>query len=211
MSWRDNVSFYLAFLLCIVASNAIRSIVDRVSGWCLLMASQKRFKMIAQSYRLSYNTIMKRQLPMPAIIDHDHYYSFVMPNEDCLEWHGAISRGYGKYKGLQAHRVAWFLETGDDPVGFYVLHRCDNRTCVNIDHLYLGTQSDNMRDMWKRGGRKHNNAIAKYTWEQICEIRTMHKTGKYSLEKIGRCFGMNRSMVYKIVNYHTWKVNPNDH
>lgn len=76
--------------------------------------------------------------------------------KDCIEW--AKSRnndGYGqeRYNGktMRAHRAAWIKTNGFIPDGLYVLHKCDNRACVNIDHLYLGTQKDNMRDARIRG------------------------------------------------------------
>ena len=150
---------------------------------------------------------MKPQMKITIEIDKETIKAHSVENETsgCWEWFGTITRGYGKYKGYQAHRLAWLAFKDIPPLGFYVLHTCDNRKCVNPEHLYLGTQSDNMRDMWQRGGRTHNTAIAKYNWDIVNKIRSLYKTGDYSFAELGRRFGMNRSMVYKIVNEQIWK------
>ena len=68
-------------------------------------------------------------------------------NELCGKMHG-----HTIYKGwrTQAHRVAWFLKNGVIPDGMCVLHKCDNGRCVNPDHLFLGTQQDNIADMRRK-------------------------------------------------------------
>lgn len=70
--------------------------------------------------------------------------------DKCWEWTGGTSRGYGKLKfgciTLTAHKVSWFLLHGLVPKGKLVLHKCDNRSCMNPKHLYIGTHSDNMHD-----------------------------------------------------------------
>ena len=80
---------------------------------------------------------------------------------ECQPWTGTIGgNGYGKIKRkgkqLAAHRVAWEKVHGPIPDGLFVLHRCDNPPCVNVDHLFLGTQLDNMRDRLQKGRWKGN-------------------------------------------------------
>lgn len=80
--------------------------------------------------------------------------------QQCLEWQGTRNdRGYGQRRlngQLQyVHRIIWEQVYGPITEGLQVLHRCDNPPCYNIDHLFLGTQADNMADMRAKGrGRK---------------------------------------------------------
>lgn len=81
------------------------------------------------------------------------------PNSGCWLWTAAVSRlGYGTFRGesvydpeRKAHRHSWKLFRGRIPDGLHVLHKCDVRCCVNPDHLWLGTQGDNVRDCFRKG------------------------------------------------------------
>ena len=79
---------------------------------------------------------------------------------DCWHWTGAkLPKGYGKFsvgpratrKIINAHRIAWELTNGPIPEGIWVLHDCDNPSCCNPMHLYLGTNTDNVRDKVSKG------------------------------------------------------------
>ena len=85
---------------------------------------------------------------------------------NCIEWTGYLSpKGYGFMNintiPTPVHRIAWELENGVIPEGLFVLHKCDNSKCVNVKHLFLGTQSDNMIDCY---GKKRNS-----TWHSLSE------------------------------------------
>lgn len=86
----------------------------------------------------------------------------------CTLWKNAVSSsGYGSWffrgKVQQAHRVAWIKTNGEIPHGMHVLHRCDNKLCINVSHLFLGTHADNMRDMKNKG-----RAVSPNTFKTHC-------------------------------------------
>lgn len=73
----------------------------------------------------------------------------------CWEWTGSRINGYGHLciskENVYSHRVSYMLHSGKDPDGMLVLHHCDNPSCVNPDHLFLGTYRDNTQDMIRKG------------------------------------------------------------
>ena len=132
------------------------------------------------------------------------------PNE-CWPWIGAkVGGGYGSFKLRQkmvyAHRLAWILANGRIPNGLCVLHHCDNRSCCNPVHLWLGTYSDNARDMMRkgRGGRGAQNGNSKLTRADVRAIRSLYAAGKYTQREIGDQFGVANNTVSLIVNYKRW-------
>jgi hypothetical protein len=119
----------------------------------------------------------------------------------CWLWQDAPGvGGYGRLNvaGVNrvAHRLSWELHRGSILSGLQVLHHCDVRMCVNPEHLFLGTQPDNVRDMIAKGRQP-----AKLTAEQVLEIRTATGTQK----EIASRFAIGRSQVSRIKAQKVWK------
>lgn len=138
---------------------------------------------------------------------------------DCLLYTGAASgKGYGRfcYRGLSrhAHRVMWTLIHGEIPQGLSVLHSCDTPLCCNCDHLFLGTQADNIADCVAKGriAKGPNNKaprgskqhLAKLTEAEVCRIRILYRDG-LTQQVLAERFGIYQTTVSNIVNRLTWK------
>jgi hypothetical protein len=145
------------------------------------------------------------------------FWDKVKKSDGCWEWTGAKgSHGYGNsyYNGKAqlAHRVSWQLAHGDIPSsseyhGTCVCHTCDNRACVNPDHLFLGTHKDNMADRDAKGKSpigELNGGGGKLTEQDIPRIRDMLRCGAKQKD-IADWFGVSPSMVYRIKRGQAWR------
>ena len=118
--------------------------------------------------------------------------------------------GYGLIgvagKVLSAHRVAYEIWVGAIPAGMFVCHHCDNPSCINPEHLFIGNHKDNAEDKVSKGRQYHPigeiHGRAKVTEDQVMKIREI--TGKFQRE-IAEMFGIDRSQVSDIRNNRTWK------
>lgn len=85
-------------------------------------------------------------------------HSELDPETGCIEWLGFTQNGYGRVHGwvgenrinTGAHRAAWIIKNGAIPEGMFVCHKCDNRRCINLEHLWLGTAAENTHDMLRK-------------------------------------------------------------
>lgn len=129
----------------------------------------------------------------------------------CWNWVGATTGKrtghYGKIREgkqvLLAHRISYEIHKGD-PAGKCVLHKCDNRRCVNPEHLFLGTRRDNTvdRESKARGPQGSRNWCAKLTEEDIPVIRELAKS--LSEKEIALRFGVSQGAIYQAIRKQTW-------
>jgi len=132
--------------------------------------------------------------------------------DDCWEWKGGTSAaGYGILNigkaDYIATRISYNMHYKKDPLELCVLHKCDNPACVNPHHLFLGTKSDNMKDMRIKGRSNKGEAVNtnKLTAEQVKEIRLYYELGKMNKSELARKYGVYHSNIISIVNNKTWK------
>lgn len=129
--------------------------------------------------------------------------------DGCWYWTSDIGyNGYGRFyfeeKAIGAHRFSYQIHKGEVINGLLVCHTCDNRLCVNPDHLFLGTHQDNSDDMMnkQRSAPKHghHNGNAKLKLETVLLIRQTDG----NLSEIADKFNITISQAYKIKNRITW-------
>ena len=137
----------------------------------------------------------------------------------CKNWGGYIlPNGYGQFwdkerkQNVLVHRFFFEKLVGPIPDGMQVCHHCDNKRCINVDHLFLGTQSDNMRDCVKKGRWKNNwphhlgekHPSAKLTQKQVEDIRTRYSAGGTTLKELAKEFGVCFQTISWITTRGTW-------
>lgn len=133
--------------------------------------------------------------------------------DDCWEWRGAASGGYGKInvdgKEMLAHRYSYQLHYGLIPDGLWVLHRCDNPPCVNPNHLFLGTNDDNIADMRAKqrhscGERTGGSRLTNAQVREILALFAVYSSGEFSKEFIARMYGVTDMTIGNIIRRTTW-------
>lgn len=140
---------------------------------------------------------------------------FVRDNvSQCWKWIAStFTNGYGQFnvegRNQKAHRISYRLYRGRIPKGLSVLHKCDNKVCVNPYHLFLGSGLDNMRDMIAKGrdvkvaGEEHPGATI--TEEDVKQIRLLYETGQKKQADLCRMFNLSRPQICGIVHYRYWR------
>lgn len=133
----------------------------------------------------------------------------------CWEWIGWKDKdGYGvasyRFDGTherRARRIAWIVNFGSIPKRMLVCHRCDNPSCVNPQHLFLGSNQDNVTDMMVKGRNKpvrgEQAKMAKLSEKDVLKIRALHEAG-FVQRRIAEQFGVGFQAINKIVLRQRW-------
>lgn len=139
-----------------------------------------------------------------------------LPNKnDCWIWSGSVDgSNYGILSVVgehwRVHRFSYYLYNGRLKRNIQVLHKCDVSNCVNPEHLFTGTQADNIKDMVSknrhRGGPVGElNHASKLTNKQAQEILSKYKPYVYSSTRLGREYGVSHEVILSLVKGRTWK------
>lgn len=148
---------------------------------------------------------LKANTPIDRFLANTH-----LRGTGCWAWEGSLtSHGYGQIsingKMWKAHRLAYVLRYGEIPEGQCVLHACDNRKCVNPEHLHLGTRGDNNREAKERGrnARGIRHGSAKLTESQVARARNGPSAwGHY--RTLAEEFGVTTHTVWRVATGRTW-------
>lgn len=132
--------------------------------------------------------------------------NYITMENGCWEWMGRKDKdGYGRFsygKSMGAHRAAWLLFVDLIPAGMCICHRCDNPSCVNPEHLFLGTVSDNMIDR----SRKQRHSVKKnrkiplmITWADSIRIRQLYLKNNIGIRQIAKMYNVSKTTINAIL------------
>jgi hypothetical protein len=129
-------------------------------------------------------------------------------DEECWNWLGACGN-YGhltvQNKQISSHRFSYLINVGDIPDGMFICHKCDNHFCVNPNHLFIGTQKDNMQDKINKNRGADlagtSNGKHKLTDNEVMEIRN----SSLSNRKLAKLYNVSYSLIGGIKRKERWK------
>jgi len=142
----------------------------------------------------------------------ERFWSKVDKSGGCWLWRASrfLSTGYGRIhvngRSCGAHRIAWELTFGTIPEGLFVCHRCDNKTCCNPAHLFLGTADDNMQDKTNKGRATRGADVntCRLSRDQVQEVRAEYRSGKVTQQQLANRYGVKQPAISKIVLRTSW-------
>ena len=149
--------------------------------------------------------------------DVERFWNRVQVDEDdfaCWNWDTGLTKaGYGQVmlsgKSRLAHRVAYQLAFGAFDNNLHVLHHCDNRRCCNPNHLFLGTNLDNIKDRVEKNRtvapKGENCGAHKLTYAEVAEIRQLYALGNTTHRELAQQYNVVHSTIGEIIRRETWE------
>lgn len=136
------------------------------------------------------------------------FWAKVRKSDGCWEWTGFVNpKGYGYFKlngrMERAHRVSYWLATGQWPQELFVCHRCDNRRCVRPDHLFLGNNAENMADAAAKGRIPDHGPRPKLDIDAVLSIRNRVAAG-CPLDILAAQYGVRELTIKRVAARETW-------
>jgi len=157
-----------------------------------------------------------KKMPNLSAMDVERFWKKVDKTDGCWIWTAYIDkRGYGQFgvgKTIcYAHRISWLIHYGEPSQSLFILHRCDNPTCVNPRHLFSGSQLDNMKDMISKGRADHTkNARGSKVWtsklteKDVREIFRLHREESWGQRRLAKLFGVSHPAIGAILRRKVW-------
>jgi len=188
----------------------IIELYDRGYGVAQISKIINRHPSTVHKHLLKYKDYKKSARNLP-IKERLLFHSYPEPMSGCWLWGGNICpNGYGLVKHDKkqrlAHRVSYIVFKGEIPHGMCACHHCDVPSCINPDHLFIGTLADNVADKTKKnrcGNYGTLNPASRYTESQIYEVISLRKSGWF-YKDIAKKFKTSKESVRRICIGETW-------
>lgn len=190
--------------------------IERLCGFCGRQFLQRFGLYNPKKGKVCSKSCAAKSMVYPPIVER--FWAKVNKTPTCWLWTAAKDKhGYGcfsdeKRRVYKAHRFSWFFASGEWP-SLDVLHKCDNPPCIRPDHLFLGTQKQNVMDMVSKRRHVHGERTitSKLTVSQVIQICEMFATGLVLQKDIAATFGVCRATVSMILSGKRWALTTEQH